>query len=104
MIRLKNPQTNVVKECATGYSWTTFFFGMFVPLIRGDLKWAAIFFLLTFLVGIFTVGFGSFLCGPIFAAFYNKIFITSIVEKGYVGQDEPDKEWLIENKVVAKNN
>ena len=43
MIRLKNPQTNVVKECATGYSWTTFFFGMFVPLIRGDLKWAAIF-------------------------------------------------------------
>lgn len=107
MIRLKHPQTNVVKECSTGYSWTTFFFGLFVlaplvPLVRGDLKWATILFLLTLLVGCATLGLGCFLVGPIFAAFYNKIFITSMVEKGYIGKDTLDNDWLVSNKIIFK--
>jgi hypothetical protein len=107
MIRLKHPQTNVTKECPTGYSWTTFLFGLFVPLVRGDLKWAAILFVITALVTTFSWA----LCfipncfiGPIFAYFYNKLYITELVEKGYVGNDKADNDWLVENKVIARNN
>ena len=102
MIKLKHPQTNVVKECPTGYSWTTFFFGLFVPLIRGDLKWTAILVLLTALVGVATLGLGCFLVGPIFAAFYNKICIVRLVEQGYVGKDEIDNDWLVAKKIIFK--
>ena len=102
MIRLKHPVTNAVKECTTGYSWTTLFFGMFVPLIRGDLKWAVILFLLTLLVGFITAGVGCFMVDAIFACFYNKIFITEMVEKGYTGKDTIDTEWLVDNKVIGK--
>ena len=44
MIVLKH-STGLIKECPTGYSWTTFFFGFFVPAFRGDLKWGIIHFL-----------------------------------------------------------
>ena len=39
------------KEVKVGFSWTVFFFGLFVPLFRGDLKWAAIMFFGTILLG-----------------------------------------------------
>ena len=29
----------VTKECKVGFSWTMFFFGLFVSLLRGDFKW-----------------------------------------------------------------
>jgi hypothetical protein len=41
-IRMINPQTKIVKEAVVGFSWTVFFFGFFVPLIRGDWKWCLI--------------------------------------------------------------
>ncbi len=40
------------KESYVGFSWTTFFFGPFVPLFRGDFKW---FFIM--LVGLLTLGY-----------------------------------------------
>jgi uncharacterized membrane protein len=97
MILLKKPDNNLVKECPTGYSWTTFFFGCLVPLIRGDLKWAAILFFISAIIGFITAGFGLIFVTPIFAFFYNKAYIKTKLEEGYVPADEFSKMYLDSN-------
>ena len=37
-IKIKHKQSGVVKYCHTGYSWTYFFFGFFVPIFRGEIS------------------------------------------------------------------
>ncbi len=68
------------KTSVVGFSWTLFFFGFFVPLLRGDLKWAAIMFILAFL----TFGLSHF----VFIFIYNKIFTRGLLEQGYKPADE----------------
>lgn len=38
ILNLQSPNAGV-KQVKVGFSWTTFFFGFFVPLFRGDIKW-----------------------------------------------------------------
>lgn len=102
MIVLKHP-TGVIKECVTGYSWTTFFFGCFVPLFRGDLKWAGILFLINVLAGFVTAGIGSFIPNIVFAYFYNKLYIKDLIEKGYKPCDETARQWLVQNGVIVSD-
>ena len=79
---MQNP-SGMVKEVKKGFSWTGFFFGLCVPLIRGDLKWAAIMFAISLLAGSFTFGLGSLFISLIFAFLYNKLYIKELLEKGY---------------------
>ena len=65
----------LTKEAPVGFSWTTFFFGFFPALIRGDVKWTLIIFVCEF----FTLG----LAGIVFAFIYNRLYITSLIEIGY---------------------
>ena len=65
-------QVKVVKE---GFSWTTLFFGAFVPMCRGDWKW----FLIMLIANCCTCG----LAVLVFAFVYNKIYIEELLEKGY---------------------
>ena len=69
-------QVKVVKE---GFSWTMLFFGIFVPLCRGDWKW----FLFFLFANLFTYGLAS----VVFAFIYNKIYINDLLEKGYEFQE-----------------
>ena len=64
-----------IKKVPLGFSWTTFFFGGWVPLIRQD--WIVGFILL--IVGIITYG----IAGIIMAFFYNKIYAKSLFDKGF---------------------
>ncbi len=81
-------ESGLVKEVKKGFSWTFFFFGLFVPLIRGDLKWAIIMLLLQALAGAFTFGIGALVVSLIFAFIYNKIYIKGLLEKGYRPTEE----------------
>ena len=72
MMKNEISQVKVVKE---GFSWTMLFFGIFVPLYRGDWKW----FLIILIANIFTYGWAS----VVFAFIYNKIYINDLLEKGY---------------------
>ena len=101
MIVLKHRESGLMKECVTGFSWTTFFFGLFVPLVRGDLKWAAIVFVLGMIIGIPTFGIGTFGVHTVFAFFYNKIYIRNLMERGFVPADETSRNWCIANGLLG---
>lgn len=92
-IFLRHP-SGITKEVKAGFSWTTFFFGFFVPLIRGDFKWAAIFFVLAVFIGIFTMGIGGLIVGIVFAFKYNMLYTKELIEKGYLPDSIDSKRYL----------
>ena len=75
VITLENKKTKLVRQAPIGYSWTNLFFGFFVPLIRGDWKWALIFFIL----GWISFGFASFIT----SFFYNKLYAEELIKNGF---------------------
>lgn len=80
---MKLELNGVVKTAPEGFSWTTFFFGGFVPLFRGDMKWSVISLIAVVLGCVATMGIGS-LIYQIFMSFkYNNFYINDLKEKGY---------------------
>jgi len=64
----------VSRNVPTGFSWTTFFFGPFPALFRGDLKWAAIQFVANIGATVVTApfaGIGGIAAWLTFAFIYN---------------------------------
>lgn len=82
MIRFKHPH-GFYKEAPTGFSWTTFFFGFFVPLFRGWYGYAAI----CFAAAVVTFGFS----GLVFPFLINKHYAKHLLEQGYQPDSEQDK-------------
>lgn len=83
----------LIKNIKIGFSWTTFFFGFFVPLVRGDWKW----FLIMVIAGIITAG----LANLVFCFIYNKIYINDLLEKGFKPADNQTEQGLIEKGFVS---
>jgi len=83
----------VLKEAKLGFSWTMFFFGPLVPLVRGDMKW----FLIGLLISILTSG----LAWLVFPFVYNKIYLKELLEKGYAPVNEYDQQALVELGILA---
>ena len=83
-----------IKEAPVGFSWTTFFFGFFPALIRGDWKWALIIFVATF------VSFGF--AGIIFGFIYNRIYVQGLLKQGYKVKNYSGNKALIEQKAQIK--
>ena len=70
---LKNPHTGQLKQAPVGFSWTTLFFGTFVPLVRAD--WLMT--LVTFIVALVTAGISNI----VFSFIYNKLYIKNLIYK-----------------------
>ena len=104
MITLKNIHTGVMKQVPTGYSWTTFFFGFFPALFRGDLKWACIFLIANVSIGLLTLGIGAFIFNIVFAGFYNKIYIKELMGKQFSFADEQSRIYLIQNGIISDSS
>jgi len=60
------------------------FFGAFVPLLRGDLKWFFIMLITNTIIGFVTIGFGLIVPWIVFAAIYNGRYISDLGKKGYI--------------------
>ena len=82
MITLKN-DAGITKTVKVGFSFTVFFFGFFVPLFRGDWKWAGIMAISSFVAAAVTYGIGAWVVLFIFAIKYNEWHINDLKEKGY---------------------
>lgn len=94
-------KAGLVKEVKVGFSWTTFFFGFFPALFRGDLKWAAIMFIISLILAPFTLGIGAWISGIVFSFVYNKIYIKELIEKGYEPADEDARIALENNQIIS---
>ncbi len=74
-IMMQHPATGISKAGFYGFSWTTFFFGGFPALFRGDI-----------VIGLVVVVLNMFtfwIAGFIWSFFYNKHYTIKLVEKGY---------------------
>ncbi|WP_336961920.1 hypothetical protein [Sphingobium aquiterrae] len=80
---MTNSYTGQTKAVPTGFSWTTFFFGCFPAIFRGDMFWGFI----MFLAGVFTWG----LSNIVFAFFYNQLYMNKLIEQGYRDSRETQK-------------
>ncbi len=74
-ITLRNSKTGQVKTAPVGFSWTTFLFGPFPAMMRGDILMAV----LMIVIFCVTAWLGTF----IMAFLYNKIYLDSLIKQGY---------------------
>lgn len=74
MYVLKNKH-GMRREAPRGFSWTMLFFGVFVPLFRGDWKW----FFISLLLSMITFGV-SWLIMPFL---YNNLYLNDLLKDGY---------------------
>ncbi len=101
IVNLKNPATNQFKQVKAGFSWTMFFFGFWVPLVRGDWKWLIIMLLLDIL-GLFTFGFVTAVANIVMSFLYNKLYITDLVANGFKPTDKASAN-ILQQKGIAFN-
>ncbi len=119
---------NLIKKGFVGFSWTTLLFNFWVPVIRGDARWAIVMFIFLFcysfvvvvtiggmfadtdidkipddeLIEIFLiVSLGSIIINIIFAFTYNKQYTTRLLESGYEPTDEYSRGILRSRDMIA---
>lgn len=83
-ITLRHKDTGLVKNGFYGFSWTTFFFGFFPALFRGDFITFIGGFVISIIIAVITMGYGAFLIGVVWAFMYNKYYTRRLLERGYV--------------------
>lgn len=76
---MKKQETGQIKDGFTGFSWTYFFFGFFVPLFRGDQTQAIVMHLLLSVVGWFTLNIPQL----VMAFLYNKQYTVRLITDGF---------------------
>jgi len=101
-VKLIDKKNGKIKSSPLGFSWTTFFFGTFAPIFRGD--WLGAF-------GVFCIlSVTSYAVSPIatlviqivVAVFYNYIYISRLLAKGYEVYNANDVE-LVKKHGYSKN-
>lgn len=85
---------DMVKKGFLGFSWTTFFFGFFVPLFRGDWLWLVIMIIL----GVVSCGIANI----ILAFLYNKFYTSKLLENVWEPADDFSRNMLISKGILRR--
>jgi hypothetical protein len=83
-LNMKHPTTGEFTSAPLGFSWTTFFFGFFPPLFRGDFKTAAAYFAFSLIAGLIAGPVGPLVLWLVVAFIYNKMYAKSCLRQGYL--------------------
>src|SRR5699024_2074098 len=83
------------KDVKLGFSWTTLFFGFFVPLSRGDWKWTGIMIAVNIVIMMIGLGNAVAFANGVFSAIYNKLYAQDLLDKGYRGINEEAHQAVI---------
>jgi len=87
MKTLKHPILNKTKNIPTGISITAIFFGCFVPLFRGDFKWALISFSVCILGAIFVFFIPTIVMWIWLVVKYNDAYLLDLIAQGWVVEE-----------------
>ena len=94
-IQLKHSTSNALKEVKLGFSWTTLFFSILVPLFRGDFLW----FIIMIIADSLTFGIACL----IFPFIYNKIYLKNVLEKGYIPANKYSEDALVSKNLIFRS-
>ena len=95
IIYFKNPNTGATRQAPVGFSWTTLFFSFLPALLRYDWKGVGFIALAAIPIYCIHIGFDIYptpekaiaralrFSGVIFSGFYNQLYITGLVKKGF---------------------
>jgi len=91
-VKFIDKKNGKIKSSPLGMSWTTFFFGTFAPIFRGD--WLGAFGVFCILV---STGYAvspviAMIIQLVVAVFYNYIYISRLLSKGYEVYNTNDVE------------
>jgi hypothetical protein len=81
-IRLVHPSGGV-KQGYYGFSWTTFFFGIWPALFRGDFLTFLGGFVIIIILAVCTYRIGSVIAGFVWAFIYNGYYTRRLLQAGY---------------------
>lgn len=129
VVFLKNKNNGKIKKGIVGFSWTTFFFGLFVPLLRRDFKIFLPFFFLYMAIlymmpytysdidGIFSfriednIGIYQqfstafyFIVNILGAFFYNKFYTQNLIYRRYYPMSEETEVILNSNGIFLPHD
>ena len=83
-IAMKHKDSGIMKEGFYGFSITTLFFGFFPALFRGDFITFIGGFVVSVIIGVFTLGIGTLFIGLVWSFMYNKYYTRKLFERGYI--------------------
>jgi hypothetical protein len=89
-VQMKHKQSGIIKNGYYGFSWTSFFFGGFPALFRGDVAYGLGILVAGLLVAVFSAGLLWFGLGFVWAFIYNKNYTHRLLQSGYEFNDSAE--------------
>ena len=89
-VKFIDKKNGKIKASPLGFSWTTFFFGFLAPLFRGDWLGSLGVFCVLSVAGYAVSPVTVLVFQIIVAVFYNYIYISRLLAKGYEVYDAND--------------